>query len=106
MPIDINAGAQANFPLPSTGPGAALYEVFTSEDEEKPISGSLFTIVAAAESLVYTYGYHELKIILEGEIHLEDAKPGEVIKAKAGDVLHTEKGTTVKFTPPTQGKDS
>ncbi|CAE6476249.1 unnamed protein product [Rhizoctonia solani] len=105
MPIDINPGAQANFPLPSIGPGAALDDVFTSKDEEKPISGGLFTMVAADEPLVYTYGYHELKIILEGEIHLEDAaKPGEVIKAKAGDVLRIEKGTTVKFTSPTQGK--
>lgn len=40
-----------------------------------------------------------------GEIWLEDeSKPGEVIKAKAGDVLRIEKGTTVKFSSPTKGK--
>ncbi|KAF8606429.1 hypothetical protein BDV93DRAFT_542685 [Ceratobasidium sp. AG-I] len=105
MPIDIHAGAQENFPLPSIGPGAALDDVFTTKDEDKPISGGLFTMVAADEPLVYTYSYHELKVILEGEIWLEDAStPGQVIKAKAGDVLRIEKGTTVKFTSPTKGK--
>jgi hypothetical protein len=53
--------------LPSIGPGAALDDVFTSKDDDKPISGGLFTMVAADEPLVYTYGYHELKIILEGK---------------------------------------
>jgi len=105
MPIDIHAGAQANFPLPNIGPGAALDDVFTTKDEDKPISGGLFTMEKADEPLVYTYGYHELKIILEGEIWLEDpSKPGEIIKAKPGDVIRIEKGTTVKFSSPSQGK--
>ncbi|KAG8692914.1 hypothetical protein FRC09_010866 [Ceratobasidium sp. 395] len=63
----IERSAQDNFPLPNIGPGAALDDVFTTKDEHKPISGGLFTMEKADKPLVYTYNYHELKIILEGK---------------------------------------
>ena len=48
--------------------------------------------------------YNELKVILEGEIVLEDRATGIKILAKPGDVIKIAKGTTVTFSTPTTGK--
>ncbi|KAF8313712.1 hypothetical protein DL93DRAFT_2228455 [Clavulina sp. PMI_390] len=108
MPIDILKGAQFNLPLLPLGNGASIEDAFTTEDPEKPITSGLFIVDKASEPFVYTYKYHEVKIILEGELWLEATGPDEknstVIKAVAGDVLRIKKGTVVKFSSPSRGK--
>ncbi|KAM0746600.1 hypothetical protein T439DRAFT_329707 [Meredithblackwellia eburnea MCA 4105] len=86
------------------GNGAEIDDVYVTDDSEKPISGGIFTMVKADAPFVYTYKYHELKVILEGEIQLEDVEAGIKILAKAGDVIKIAKGTTVHFSSPSSGK--
>lgn len=44
-------------------------------------------------------------MVFTGELYLEDnAKPGEILKAKAGDVVQVTHGTTSKWSTPTTCK--
>ena len=50
---------------------AYLGDVVTSTDAEKPISAGIYRLEKGTP-LVYTYTYHETKIILEGEFNITD----------------------------------
>ncbi|GAA5885457.1 hypothetical protein JCM3774_002590 [Rhodotorula dairenensis] len=79
-------------------------DVFTTHwDDEKPISAGFFT-VQAGEPLDYTYGYNELKLVVEGTVVLEDKTKGTKIVGHPGDVLSIPKGTPVTFSTPNFGK--
>lgn len=64
-----------------------------SLDAEKPITCGIYSFEAGQE-LVYTYTYHEMKIILEGEAVLKDGT-GKEVAAKQGDVFYFPKVRTV-----------
>ncbi|GAA5955106.1 hypothetical protein JCM10213_003410 [Rhodosporidiobolus nylandii] len=110
LPVNMSAtltlakNAQQLHPLTVLTKTAAIDDVFTSTDEEAPISGGFFTVSAEGEPFVYTYKYHELKIIVEGTIVLEDRENGIKIEGHPGDVINIAKGTTVTFTSPNFGK--
>ncbi|GAA5872312.1 hypothetical protein JCM5296_001015 [Sporobolomyces johnsonii] len=79
-------------------------DVFSTHwDTEKPMSCGIFT-VKAGEPFTYTYGYNELKLMVEGTITLEDKTSGVKIVAVAGDVLSIPKGTPVTFSSENFGK--
>lgn len=59
-----------------------------------------FFELKAAEPLVYTYTYDEMKVVVQGEFILTDESTGESTRAKERDVLFFPKGTTVKFETP------
>lgn len=50
---------------------AYLGDVVSSTDTEKPISCGIYRLEKGTP-LVYTYTYHETKIILEGEFDISD----------------------------------
>ena len=50
---------------------AFLGDVFTTDDSEKPMSAGIYRLEKGTP-LVYTYTYHETKIILEGEFDITD----------------------------------
>ncbi|KAL7006336.1 hypothetical protein EMMF5_004222 [Cystobasidiomycetes sp. EMM_F5] len=106
MSIQVKKSAATDTPLLSLGNGAEIDDVWSTDDldAEKPISGGIFTQKKADEPFVYTYKYHELKIILEGNITLEDKSKGIKIEAKAGDIINIAKGTTVTFSSPDFGR--
>ncbi|QHK20148.1 ethanolamine utilization protein [Pseudarthrobacter psychrotolerans] len=54
----------------------------------------------AAEPLLYTYTYDEMKLVVQGEFILTDQATGDVTHAKERDVLFFPRGTTVKFETP------
>jgi len=74
-----------------------LGDVFSSDanDPEKPISCGIYRF-EKGEELVYSYHYHEMKIILEGEGTLKD-ETGQEVQAKAGDVFYFPKGSVITF---------
>lgn len=51
---------------------------------------------------MYTYTYHEMKIILEGEYEISD-ETGQKVKASPGDVFYFPKGATITFSTPSYG---
>lgn len=68
------AGAQKEFKPPLiANENAFLGDVYTSEklDPEKPISAGFYRLEKGTP-LVYTYTYHEMKIIIEGEFDISD----------------------------------
>ncbi|GJN89965.1 hypothetical protein Rhopal_002954-T1 [Rhodotorula paludigena] len=106
MLIETSQDAAHEHKLTTLTATSAIDDVFASDDTTAPISGGIFTVTAGAESdnLKYSYGYNELKIILEGTIVLEDADTGNKIVGTAGDVIKIDKGTTVIFSSPDQGR--
>ncbi|GAA6025436.1 hypothetical protein JCM10207_005403 [Rhodosporidiobolus poonsookiae] len=104
QPLSPSLNAQQLHGLTTLTKAAAIDDVFTSEDSEKPISGGFFTVSAEGEPFVYTYKYDELKLIVEGTIVLEDKEAGIKIEGHPGDVINIKKGTTVTFTSPNFGK--
>ena len=74
---------------------AFLKDFSVSEDSAKPITSGLFRL-KAGESLKYTYTYHEMKFIVDGNFTIED-ETGQKVFAKAGDLLYSPKGTSITF---------
>jgi uncharacterized cupin superfamily protein len=64
-------------------------------DHEKPVTCGFYRLEAGKE-LVYTYTYHEMKIILEGEVDISD-ETGQAVHAVAGDVFYFPKGSVITF---------
>ncbi|MCJ1364548.1 hypothetical protein MMC16_003660 [Acarospora aff. strigata] len=82
---------------------AFLGDVYSSEkiDPEKPISAGFYRLEKGTP-LVYTYTYHEMKIIVEGEFDIED-ETGQKVHAVPGDVLYFPKGAKITFTTNSYG---
>jgi len=82
---------------------AYLGDVASSEknDPEKPISCGIYRLEKGTP-LVYTYTYHEMKVILEGEFDISD-ETGQSVHAVAGDVFYFPKGSVITFKTNTYG---
>ncbi|ODV90803.1 hypothetical protein CANCADRAFT_111165 [Tortispora caseinolytica NRRL Y-17796] len=78
---------------------AFLGDVFNSKDSGDLQISAGFYRQEKGEPLVYTYTYHEMKIVVEGGMKLTD-ETGYSIEVKPGDVLYFEPGTTVTFDSP------
>ena len=74
---------------------AFLDDFVVSEDIEKPITSGLFRL-EKGNQLTYTYTYHEMKLIIDGEFKIADETGTEVI-ATVGDLLYFPKGSTITF---------
>lgn len=69
-----------------------LGDIFSSQklDAEKPIACGLYRL-EKGDPLVYTYTYHEMKIIIEGEFQITD-ETGKSVTARPGDIFYFGKG--------------
>ena len=74
---------------------------FRSTDSEKPVSCGFYRLEKGTP-LVYTYTYHEMKIILEGEFDISD-ETGQKVHAVKGDVFYFPKGSVITFTTESYG---
>jgi len=78
------------------GVNAYLQDVDSSEDAGAPISWGFFRM-EAGNQLEYTYGYDECKIIVEGEMTVQEVG-GDTVNVSPGDVLFSQK-EPVQFSP-------
>jgi len=96
--------AQTNYKAPLiANDNAFLGDVFTSQknDPEKPVSCGFYRLEKGTP-LVYTYTYHEMKIILDGEFEISD-ETGQTVTATKGDVFYFPKGSVITFKTNTFG---
>ncbi|KAK3078430.1 hypothetical protein LTS18_007531 [Coniosporium uncinatum] len=94
-PVKFNyfAKASSTFQPPLiANENAYLGDIATSEkaDPDAPISAGFYRLDPGTP-LVYTYTYHEMKIIVSGSFDIED-ESGQKVHAVAGDVFHFPKG--------------
>jgi ethanolamine utilization protein EutQ (cupin superfamily) len=68
---------------------------------DKPITAGFYRLEKGTP-LVYTYTYHEMKIILEGSFEISD-EAGNKVTAKPGDVFYFPKGAKITFTTDDYG---
>jgi ethanolamine utilization protein EutQ (cupin superfamily) len=90
--------------LPSMNvPGcdAFLNDLLVSDDPEKRIVSGFFRL-EQSKPLVYSYDYHEMKIIVAGEMIISD-ETGQQAHAKPGDVFYFPKGSVITFDTPSYG---
>jgi ethanolamine utilization protein EutQ (cupin superfamily) len=96
--------AAVKVPLPSMDvedTNAFLKDFFVSEDPDKTIVCGFYR-QESGQPLKYTYTYHEMKIVVDGELWVTD-ETGRTVKAKPGDIFYFRKGSTVTFDSPTYG---
>jgi ethanolamine utilization protein EutQ (cupin superfamily) len=93
------ANSTANVDLPS--PPSSDSPSSDKNDADKPISCGFYRLEAGTP-LVYTYTYHEMKIIVEGEFDISD-ESGQEVHAVAGDVFYFPKGSVITFKTKTYG---
>lgn len=82
------------------GTNAFLQDIVASNDPKAPIACGLFRM-EKGNSLTYTYGYDEAKIIVDGEMYVNDG--ATKVKATKGDVLFFPKGATITFSSDSYG---
>ncbi|KAI8635478.1 RmlC-like cupin domain-containing protein [Xylariaceae sp. FL1651] len=75
---------------------AFLGDVSVSTDSDKPISAGFYRLEKGTP-LVYTYTYHEMKVIIDGSFDITD-EAGNTAHAVAGDVFYFPKGSKITFT--------
>lgn len=84
------------------GINAFLDDIAVSSDPEKTIVSGFFRMEKSDEPLEYYYDYHEMKIIVEGEMVISD-ETGSSVEAKVGDVFYFPAGSTITFQSPSYG---
>ncbi|KAF2791422.1 hypothetical protein K505DRAFT_248988 [Melanomma pulvis-pyrius CBS 109.77] len=90
--------AQSTFKPPLiANENAFLGDVISNDkiDTEKPLSAGFYRLEKGTP-LVYTYTYHEMKIIVEGSFDISD-ETGKSVHAVAGDVFYFPKGAKITF---------
>ncbi|KAE9407290.1 hypothetical protein BT96DRAFT_963240 [Gymnopus androsaceus JB14] len=101
--MSFHAGAKdRKIPIIS-GDNIALHDIASSEkfDSDKPITCGFYRVDKGAP-FTYTYTYHEMKIVVEGEFDISD-ETGQKVHAVAGDVFYFPKGSKITFTSETYG---
>lgn len=83
------------------GINAFLEDIDSSNDANAPISFGFFRM-EAGNALEYTYSYDECKIIVEGEMTIQEVG-GETVNVSPGDVLFFSKGTKTIFSSNSSG---
>ncbi|KAF2740969.1 hypothetical protein EJ04DRAFT_507407 [Polyplosphaeria fusca] len=92
------AKAQTEFKPPLiANENAYLGDIASSDkiDAEKPISAGFYRLEKGTP-LVYTYTYHEMKIIIDGSFDISD-ETGKKVHAVKGDVFYFPKGAKITF---------
>ena len=88
-------------PMEEFKANAFLDDFVVSEDSDKPMTGGLFRL-EAGEAMTYTYTYHEIKLIVDGEFHISD-DTGQTVEATRGDLFYFPEGSTITFSTPDFG---
>lgn len=81
-------------PMDTSDVAAFLNDFAVSEDKDKPITSGLFRL-EKGESLSYTYTYHEMKLIVDGTLEIEDET--------GHDLFYFPKGSAITFSTPDFG---
>lgn len=82
------------------GVKAFFEDIVASKDPKAPITCAMFRL-EKSEPLKYTYDYDDTKIVLDGEITVNDGKNS--FTAHKGDALMLPKGASVTFTTSSSG---
>ena len=80
---------------------AFLDDFAVSEDPDKAITAGIFRL-EAGESMTYTYTYHEIKLVIDGELHITDCT-GEIVVGTKGDLFYFPDECEVTFSTPDFG---
>jgi len=87
-----------------SGDNVSLHDIASSEklDPEKAVTCG-FLRIDKGKPITYTYPYHEMKYIVEGEFDISDETSGQKVHAVAGDVIYFPKGSNITFASETTG---
>jgi ethanolamine utilization protein EutQ (cupin superfamily) len=95
-----NAAGMTIKPMNEPGSKTFFQDVVGSKDPKAPITCAMFRI-ERSEPLKYRYDYDDTKIVLDGEITVNDGKQSHT--AHKGDALMLPKGSAVTFSTSSFG---
>ncbi|PWZ03479.1 hypothetical protein BCV70DRAFT_197691 [Testicularia cyperi] len=96
--ITVTPGAIKACKLTDLGFAGALGEILSSTSNN--LTCGVYEQKAFDKPLNFTYKYDEVKLVLDGELHVKDLGTGETVIAKQGDVLNISKGGEFDFSSP------
>ncbi|UZJ55636.1 hypothetical protein CBS101457_004956 [Exobasidium rhododendri] len=64
---------------------------------DNQLSSGFYIQHKSEKPLSYTYTYDEMKIVIEGELHIKEPSTGTSLVAKVGDVLNISNGAALEF---------
>lgn len=76
-----------------------IKDVYENPEGSTMCSG-FFELKHADDPLLYVYTYDEMKVVLEGELVLEDKDTGQKLVAKPKDAIFFPKGSRILFSTP------
>lgn len=83
------------------GSEAFIGDAHSNPDGCEMCSG--FFELKKSEPLLYEYEYDEMKIVVEGELILEDTETGQVVHCRKHEVMYIPKGSKILFSTPSYG---
>jgi ethanolamine utilization protein EutQ len=99
-PFRVTAEAWKNLPsmqIPNIE--GFIKDVYENPEGSSMCSG-FFELKHADEPLLYVYNYDEMKVVLEGEMLLENKDTGQKLVARAKDAIFFPKGSRIYFSTP------
>lgn len=79
-----------------------LDNVVVSHEADNGTAGGFLHLDHSDAPRVQEYTYHEMNIIVEGEMTISDSE-GNVVEARVGDVLYFPKGSVITFNSNSRG---
>ncbi len=102
-PFRVTPGGWQNLPrMPESeypGTEGFIGDVYENPEQSVMCSG-FFELRHTDAPLCYVYEYDEMKVVLEGELLLENKGTGQSQVARAKDAIFFPKGSTIHFSTP------
>jgi ethanolamine utilization protein EutQ len=100
LPFRVTSNAFENLPAMNVGSTLGFIGDTFSNPNGSEMCCGYFELQHTDEPLLYVYEYDEMKVVLEGELLLENRETGQNHVAKAKDVIFFPKGSRIHFSTP------
>ena len=101
-PFRVTSDGWKNLPSMEIPDTEGFIEDVYENPEGSAMCSGFFELKHTDEPLLYVYTYDEMKVVLEGELLLENKDTGQTLTAKAKDAIFFPKGSRIYFSTPTR----
>ena len=99
-PFQVTPDAWKGLPRMTEHTGEGYIADVYSNPEGSPMCSGFYEQKPTAEPLLYIYDYDEMKVVLEGEFHMENVDTGQKLVARAKDAIFFPAGSRINFSTP------
>jgi ethanolamine utilization protein EutQ len=100
LPFQVTSGGFLQLPAMNIGDTMGFIKDTYANPEGSAMCSGFFELFHTSEAMLYEYTYDEMKVVLEGELLLENRETGQTLTAKAKDAIFFPKGSKIYFSTP------